>query len=112
MEDMITQVQAYIARDWYVRREARYDVKVIAAVLTDTYPGMALDAIDGDTVWDVMQAHVICHHEPVAGSAMMVVHMEDLAEIAKMRDEARISPVECAKCDARFSPDAMTWVPR
>lgn len=112
MEDMITQVQAYIAADWYVRREARYDVKAIASVLTDTYPNMALDAIDGDAVWEVMQAHVICHHEPVAGSAMMVVHMEDLAEIAKSRDDAKIPPIECAKCDAWFSPDAMVWVPR
>lgn len=110
MEEMITQVQDYIARDWYIRREARYDVKAIASVLTDTYPGMALDAIDGDAVWDVMQANVICHHEPVAGSMMFVVHMEDLADIAQGRDAAKNSPVECAKCEAWFSPDVMAWI--
>ena len=63
MQDMITQIQDYIAQDWYIRRAARYDVRTIAAVLTRDYPGKALDGIDGDTVWDVMQAHVICHHE-------------------------------------------------
>lgn len=110
MQDMITQIQEHVVRDWYVRRAARYDVKAIAAVLTTDHPGKALADIDADTVWDVMEDHVICRHEPVAG--LSVIHLEDLAETAEARDLANLRPIECAKCDAWFMYDTRTWVIR
>lgn len=110
MQDMITQIQEHIVRDWYVRRAARYDVKAIAAVLTADHPGKALADIDADTVWDVMEDHVICRHEPVAG--MVYVDLEDLADMARAHSEANLWPIECAKCDAWFMYDTRTWVIR
>jgi hypothetical protein len=110
MKDMITQIQAYIAADWYIRREARYDVKAIARFLTNTYPGMALDAIDGDALWEAMQANVICRHDAVASG--FYVHLEDLESIAEDRDSAKLPPIECASCDAWFAHDIRTWVIR
>lgn len=110
MKDMITQIQDHIARDWYIRRAAQYDVKAIAAVLTVDYPGKALADIDADTVWDVMESHVICRHDPVAG--MSVVDLEDLEGVAETRDSAGLPPIECAKCDAWFMYDIRTWVIR
>lgn len=108
MQDMISQVQAHIAQDWYIRRAARYDVRAIAAVLTRDHAGRALAEIDEDAVWDVMDGHVICRHDPVSG--MATVDLEDLAEVAQVRHEAKLAPVECGNCEAWFSHDAQMWV--